>query len=318
MGTGGDVQSWRRQLARTMLRAKLSSVHGEEFESFFHQVMELGDPGFFPVRTRQGDLGADGLVIRDRKLYACYGPRVVDPNEVRRKFRSDLSSALSHRRDEFGIFVFVHNDLRGVLPEVSQEIARAQGDHPDLDFENFGCTRMFHVLKGLDKDDIEELLGPFPAEEAVTGVGMAELAPLLEHLATHRKSSPPPDSIPVPPSRKLEYNSFSAERQEELILRMRYVPVVREYYAGIQSPVERDEVAAAFRQEYLDLCEDYDDPDDIVDQLQWYILGNKAAGFKKEVSAQVVLMYFFGECEIFRVPPSEWQPNDGHRWGGAA
>ncbi|MFE1397237.1 ABC-three component system protein [Nocardiopsis dassonvillei] len=301
-----------------MLRAKLSSVHGEEFESFFHRIMELGDPSFFPVRTRQGDLGADGLVISGRKLYACYGQQVVDHTAVRRKFRSDLTSAVANRRGEFDTFVFVHNDLRGVLPEVTQEIARAQKEHLGMGFENFGCTRMFHVLKRLDEDDVEELLGAFPAEEAVTGVGMAELAPLLEHLATHRKSSPSPDSIPVPPSRKLEYNGFSAERQEELILRMRYVPVVREYYAGIQSPVERDEVAAAFRQEYLDLCEDYDDPDDIVDQLQWYILGNRAAGFKKEVSAQVVLMYFFGECEIFRVPPVKWQPNDGHRWGGAA
>lgn len=311
------MRSWKRQLARTMLKDKLSRVHGEEFESFFHQVMELGDPGFFPVRTRQGDLGADGLVVSDRKLYACYGPRVVDPAAIRRKFRGDLASAVSHRGTEFDTFVFVHNDLRGVLPEVTQEIARAQGEYAGLKFEAFGCTRMFHVLKRLDEDDIEELVGPFPIEEAVTGVGMAELAPLLEHLSTRRRNGPPPDSVPVPPSRKLEYNRFSEDRQEELILRMRYVPIVENYYATIQNPVERDEVAAAFRQEYLDLCADYD-PDDVVDQLQWYILGNKAARFKEGVSAQVVLMYFFGACEIFRVPPREWQPSDGHGWGGAA
>ncbi len=177
---------------------------------------------------------------------------------------------------------------------------------------------MFRVLRGLEDEDIEDLIGPFPLKAMVTGVQMAELARLLEHLSTRRKRSPLPGSIPVPPSRKLEYNRFSDEMQDFLLLSLRHVPLVQDYYNGLADPVDRDEVAAAFRQEYLELAETHDDPDAVVTRLQWYILGNEARDLKDQVEANVVLMYFFGECEIFRIPPKDWRTADELLEGGAA
>ena len=239
-------------------------------------------------------------------------------DEVRRKFRSDLAKAIANRGDDFDVFAFVHNNPRGVAPHVTKEISAARRDHPSLGFENFGLDSMFRVLKGLAEEDIEDLLGPFPLREMVTGIGMAELAPLLAHLSTRRKQSPLPGNIQVPPSRKLEYNRFSDEMRDFLLLSLRHVPLVQEYYNGLADPVERDEVAAAFRQEYLELAESHDDPDAIVTRLQWYILGNEAVDLKDQIEANVVLMYFFGECEIFKVPPKDRQAADEALEGGAA
>ncbi|MFD6096491.1 ABC-three component system protein [Nocardiopsis flavescens] len=312
------MEPWQRHCARTMLGDTIRNLHGEGFEDFFHRLMQLGDPGFFPVRTVQGDLGADGLTISDRKLYACYGPQVANEAEVRRKFRGDLAKAVANRGGDFDIFVFVHNNLRGVGPEVTREISAAQSSHPALCFEHFGLDRMFRVLRKLEDEDIEDLIGPFPLKAMVTGVRMAELAPLLDHLSTRRRRSPLPGSIPVPPSRKLEYNRFSDDMREFLLLSLPYVPLVHDYYAGLAHPVERDEVAAAFREEYLELAATHDDPDAVALGLQWYILGNEARHPKDQVEANVVLMYFLGECEIFRIPPPDWRTAGEVLEGGAA
>lgn len=311
------MHSWRRDFARPKLANKLAALHGQSFEDFFHELMELSHPGFFPVRTSQGDLGADGLVISGRKLYACYGPRVFRASEVRDKFRDDLAKAVENRDGHFGVFVFVHNELRGVSPEVTKEISEAQKEYPSLEFENFGLTRMCQVLRKLDDDDVEDLIGPFPATELVTGVGMAELAPLLEHLSSRRKRSAVPDGVPVPPSQKLEYNRFSDEMRDFLLKALPHVPLVGDYYQGLNNPFEEDEVAAAFHQEYLELADSHEDPDTVADHLRWYTLGNKAASLKDQIDANVVLMHFFGRCEVFRVPPEDWVSGDGVVEGAA-
>lgn len=312
------MHSWRREFARPKLGNKLATLHGQSFEDFFHQLMELADPGFFPVRTSQGDLGADGMAVSGRKLYACYGPRVFEPSKVRDKFRGDLVKAVEHRDGDFDSFVFVHNELRGVSPEVTKEISEAQKEHPALRFENFGLTRMYQVLVQLDDAIVEDLIGPFPATELVTGVGMGELAPLLEHLAARKRRSATPDSVLLPPRRKLEYNEFGYETKGFLLRALTYVPLVVDYYRKLNNPFEEDEVAAAFRHEYLELADSHEDPDTIVDHLQWYILGNKAASLKNQVEASVILMHFFGRCEIFRLPPEDWRATDGVLEGGAA
>lgn len=302
---------WKRTQVRPMLNTKLSGLHGEAFEEFFHELMQLAVPGFIPVRTEGslGDQSADGLTIDSRKLYACYAPQAFDRHKVLNKFDGDLAGAVEKRRDEFDTFVFVHNDLRGVAGTVSSAISAAKRDHTWLSFENLGATGMNALLCRLEEHFVEGLLGPFPAYEAVTGVGMAELAPLLEHLAENRLRGPAPDLVAIPPERKLDYNGFSPEMRHTLVWPMSYVRMVEMYYAGRTDPLERDEVARGFRAEYLTLSELCDDPDGIIDKLIDYILGNMSPTSKKRTDALVVLMYFFGECEIFKIPPPGWQPD---------
>ncbi|MCX4584632.1 hypothetical protein [Streptomyces sp. NBC_01481] len=84
-------------------------------------------PDFLDVRTHGnlGDQGSDGLSLHARKLYACYAPRSFDAAKLRKKFHDDLNSALAQRMGQFGTFVFVHNDLRGVHPEVGTMLMEA-------------------------------------------------------------------------------------------------------------------------------------------------------------------------------------------------
>ena len=124
----------------------------------------------------------------------------------------------------------------------------------------------------------------------VTGVGMDELAPLLAHLSTNRKRISLLGNIPIPPSRKLEYNRFGEDMADFLRLSLPHVPLIKDYYGGLADPLERDEVAAAFRQEYLGLVDTLEDPDAIVVRLQWYILGNEARSPKDQIETNIVLI----------------------------
>ncbi len=75
---GCGLELWERSILRHLLSAKLSELHGNAFEEFFHDVMSARFDGYLAVATHGnlGDLGADGLMLHERRLYACNGPEV--------------------------------------------------------------------------------------------------------------------------------------------------------------------------------------------------------------------------------------------------
>lgn len=300
------LELWERVFVRVMLGAKLDSLHGQAFEDFFLDLMCMRDPGFFDIRTRGrlGDRGADGLMISGRKLFACYGPQTVDEGEIRRKIEKDLASALRQRPGAFDAFAFVHCDRRGLDPVVSSALTDAQKSFPNLAFENVGFRRIHREILHLDRLEIEELLGPFPAKKVVTGVALHDVRPLLEHLARERKPQYGLPPVPVPSHRKMEFNEFSADAMTQMTAAMVHVPCVETYYTNVVDPTERDDVAAGFREHYLALAERHDHADQVLEELVLHILGNEAKGFAETLNAMVVLMYFFGECDIFKMPPA--------------
>ncbi|ABW16392.1 conserved hypothetical protein [Parafrankia sp. EAN1pec] len=145
-----------RTFARSMLRHLLEERTGNAFEHFFQDLISARYPTFIGVRThgKLGDMGADGL--GDGKLFACYAPEVPDADAVRGKFRSDLAKAVAKRDGQFDTFVFVHNDLRGVHPEISVLLTQARKDHPTLHSENLGPSRLQQELLRLERDEIEQ------------------------------------------------------------------------------------------------------------------------------------------------------------------
>ncbi|WP_408059262.1 ABC-three component system protein [Streptomyces mirabilis] len=75
--------------------------------------------------------------------------------------------------------------------------------------------------------------------------------------------------------------------------------------------LEHDEVARGFRVYYEQIRRDWADPEDVLWQLQMYVLGNAQPRPKVLRAALVVLAHFFGRCDIFEAPPTGWQPGVG-------
>ncbi|MBO2455430.1 hypothetical protein J4573_50715 [Actinomadura barringtoniae] len=300
------LELWERVFVRDMLSAKLNELYGNGFEDFFLDLMCARDPAFFDIRTRGtlGDRGADGLILDGDNLFACYGPQTIDEYEIKKKIKKDLTSAQRQRAGAFETFTFVHTDRRGMDPVVSIALSAAKKSFPELTFHNFGYRRFLNEIVRLDREQIEDLLGcQFPAQKVVSGVALRDVRPLLEHLAEERKPSVGLAPLPQPSVAKMEFNDFSADAMNQMMLAVPHVPTVKTYYDNVIDPVERDEVAQGFREHYLMLAEIHDDPDQILEELIFYIRGNEATGFTEFLNALVVLMYFFEECDIFKVPP---------------
>ncbi|MFI9331220.1 ABC-three component system protein [Kitasatospora sp. NPDC052868] len=301
----------QRMYARLKFLDLMAELDGAAFETFFQKVMQARHPGFLAVRTHGnlGDQGSDGLMLNSNRLYACYGPQTVSAKDIRKKFKDDLASARSQRPGQFTTFVFVHNDRRGVHPEVVTLLATARNDHSDLRFEELGSRVLWQELMQLDVVVAEDLLGcEIPVRPMAYSVGLEDLVPLLNHLTQLRAQADPLMELPQVHTDKLSYNQLDSESRESLKLGLRSVHLVEAFYAGGIRELEQDEVARGFRIYYEQVRQECADPEDVLWQLEMYVIGNAAQPPSRHRAAWVVLAHFFFRCDIFEAPPAGWSP----------
>jgi hypothetical protein len=303
------MQFEQRMFAHLKFLDVLADLHGTAFEDFFHKVMCACHPDFLDVRTagQLGDQGADGLSLHQRKLYACYAPETVEVTKVEAKLSSDLRKAVEKRAGQFGTFVFVHNDRRGIHPQVATLLSEAVTAHPELKFEQMGARRLWHEFMSLDQAAAEDILGcPIPIQQLVYGVGMEDLAPLLEHLRKQRAAADPLTPLPNVSPKKLDFNKIVGDARQALIRGMRHTHMVEAFYSGAYREVEHDEVTQGFRLYYDQIRTEREDPEDILWQLEMHVLGNASQPPRVQQAAWVILAHFFERCDIFQEPPADW------------
>jgi len=294
---------------RGVLWAHLHELYGNAFQQFFHDLMALCHPGFIDVRThgRLGDLASDGLDLYDGKLYACYAPETVDAAATVRKFWSDLAAAQVKRPGQFTAFVFVHNDVRGVQPEISVALSEARLRHRETHFEVMGLRHFRDLLGNQSSQDVEALLKtPLPLRH--TTLGLPEMEELLEDLAEARLNDAPEVQIEMVSVHKLRYSELTKDTQDELRDGMKYSPLIAEYYRQRIDVGERDEVAARFHAEYADAVSTGLEPEDVLLRLREFLAGNRTPAMPRYRAQTAVLAYFFESCDIFDNVPSGWSP----------
>lgn len=302
---------YERLSMRGVLWAHLHELHGNAFQSFFHDVMSLCVPGFVDVRTHGnlGDQSSDGLDLHDCKLYACYAPETVDGAATSRKFTSDLDGAIKKRPGQFTTFVFVHNDVRGVHPEISTALAEARTTHPGISFEVMGMRHFRDLLGKQDSRDVEVLLKSQLPMHHTVAVGLQEMEELLADLATMRLSDIPPLPVENVSVHKLRYSELTKDSQAELRDGMRHSAAISDYYRRRIDITERDDVAARFHAEYLDAVNDGLEPEDVLLRLREFLAGNRLPSAPSYRAQTAILAYFFESCDIFENAPAEWEPD---------
>lgn len=304
---------YERLSMRGVLWAHLHDLHGNAFQTFFHDLMALCVPGFVDVRTHGnlGDLASDGLDLHDGKLYACYAPETVDASATIQKFTSDLAGAIKKRSGQFTTFVFVHNDVRGVHPEISAALADARAAHPGTSFEVMGMRHFRDLLGKQDSQDVEALLrSQLPMQHAVS-IGLQEMEELLADLASLRIADISPPPIETVSVHKLSYSKLTEESQAELRDGMRHSATISDYYQRRIDITERDDVAARFHAEYLDAVGDGLEPEDVLLRLREFLAGNRMPSAPIYRAQTAVLAYFFESCDIFENAPMGWEPTTG-------
>jgi hypothetical protein len=299
------------QYAKDKLMSLVENSFGTDFENLFHRLMQLRRPDYVVVRThgKLGDLGADGLGLADRTLFACYAPQSVDTDNIRKKFRGDLDSAMAQRSGEFDTFVFVHNDRRGGLhPVITKELPAAQAAYPAIGIQQLGPFKLWAEALYLDRVQMEIVLDDrIPIELVVYEIGMADIEPLLKHLEQARVRVLADAPIVIPSIEKADYNSLGEAEQLNLQTGRTFAYLVEEYYRNLLDLHERDEVATGFQTYYRRMrAEHGDDADRVMFEMEGYVFGQARPYPKRELAGRAVLAYFFDQCDIFEVPPPGW------------
>jgi hypothetical protein len=309
------VQTQQLLYAKVLFNQQFDELYDNAFQDFFQKLMQYRYPTFLPVRPHGslGDQGSDGLRSDQDKLFACYGPQSPNDGETRDKFRKDLASAIRNRSGQFSVFVFVHNDRKGMHPRIATELMTAKRGHPSLSFEQMGKVVFWREFMRLDILDAQDLLGQeIRVEQLVHGISLVDLEPVLSHLGRTRDRNDlsEPHTIPM---NKIEFNLLGADVRDFLIHGMRFAKQVADYYEGFYDVLARDETAAAFRERYESLREQALTPDEIFQELFVYVAGNRALDPATLTSVYTILSYFFQTCDIFEEPPVDY----GHHVGGA-
>jgi hypothetical protein len=300
----------QRMYARVKYLDLMTDLYDNSFETFFQSLMCARYSDFLDVKTagRLGDLGADGLLLYQESLYACYAPQVYDANSIANKFASDFAKACAKRQGEFKKFIFVHNDRRGMHPQLTSMLAEASKTQRDIKFGQMGLRHIWHEMMQLSKQEIEDLLRcEIPIEPATYGIGMEELAPLLSYLKENRRlSSTSPQIIDEVSEDKLDYNCLDPDTRRQLVEAMKYTPLVERYYTKTADDNEPEEVATGFTTYYRIVHSEWPDAEDVLWQLEMYVLGNQSQPPQIEKCAWIILAYFFERCYIFEEPPPGW------------
>jgi hypothetical protein len=297
--------------ARVKYLELIAELYDNAFENFFNNLMCARYPDYLDIKTAGslGDMGADGLLLYSDSLHACYAPQSFDSGKVTKKFNSDLEKACRKRKGEFSRFVFVHNDRRGMHPHISSLLSEAKNDFPSIKFTQMGRRNIWQEIMRLELHQVEDLLGcQIPIDSLTYGVGMEELAPLLTYLKAQRNGQ----LDPLPPANevsedKLDFNLLDSDSRQQLVSAMKYTHLVDQYYRKTNDETESPEVAAGFAAYYQIVRTEWQEAEDILWQMEMYVLGNQVQQPQTVRCAWIILAYFFERCYIFEEPPPGWR-----------
>ena len=174
-------------------------------------------------------------------------------------------------------------------------------DHSPIQVRWWGFAELRNFVFELSDADVASLFGPAPSRQGMTDLGIAELAPLFDHISSLAEAVDS-DIRPVPPT-KLEWNMLSPQVASLLRAGMARERLVRDYFRWSPDPRERDRVGDIARRRYAALKEDRRSPDDIYVALQAWLGGNQIGSAARQNAVLAVLAFLFQECDIFDRPP---------------
>lgn len=280
-----------------MFRDLYGRMTGNAFQDFFSDLMEKAHPGDF-IRVRpwgkSGDKKNDGYLRSERMIFQVYAPNELQSVRTVAKIEGDFNGAVTHWRDHFDRWVFVHNSVGGLGPDVTKKLLELNGSQ-DISVESWGEAELRRKVFGLCDADLALLLGPAPTLRDMLDLGLEVLAPVLDQVA----AMPAPECIDLrpPPADKVARNMLSQHVETLLCAGMMRVDLVRKYF-GVQS-TSQDAIARSFHLHYQELRHAGMSPDEIFGALQRYAGGEAVPGPARQSAVLAVLAFFFEECDIY-------------------
>ena len=303
------AQSWYQLKFQNMfLRLK-----GTAFQDFFADLMSRRHRSDF-IRTRpwgpSGDRKNDGYLQSKRKLFQVYAPNEMAANETVSKITEDFAGALPYWEAYFDTWVFVHNALDGLGPEVLRCLLRLKQENPHVDVEQMGYEALEQEVLSLSQYDLEVLLGHAPDARAINSLRSSDLMAVLDQLA--RADVLPEVEIRPVSLEKIDKNSFSEESKQYLRMGRRKSILIRSIFDSFPDPLTGERIVQTFRARYIHLKLQRLPSDKILSELVLFTggysdhyKGGAVEAQRHEAAVAAVLSYLFEQCDIFE-DPENW------------
>lgn len=295
---------YRLKFQNTFLRLK-----GNGFQELFGDIMSRRYPGDF-VRTRpwgaHGDRKNDGYLRSERTLFQVYAPNEMSASETVKKIEADFAGALPHWKDFFAIWVFAHNAMDGLGPDVLQCLLDLGRRNSDISVRQWGYEALEECVLALRQQDLEAVLGYAPDARAVNNVRSADLIKVLETIAQTDVAAGS-DIKPVSVD-KINKNSLSDDSVHYIRMGQRKSSLVRGIFNSFTDPLRAERIVQSFRTKYMDLKLQGLTSDRMLSELIRFT-GGYSEGKSGPVEAQrheaavaATLAFLFESCDIFEDP----------------
>ena len=278
---GTAFQDWFAELAK--------HAYGSDFEA----IRNYGN---------QGDWKCDGRLVKSGTIFQCYAPGEVPEREVISKINEDFAGAQLKWPNFMNVWVFVHNDKRGVPPKIANHLDTLRSDNPTITVEIWEESNLLDLFEMMSLNAKRLMFGEVPTRETLNDLTLPGLAPVID--ALKEKEPNPNDPLPPPPSpQKLAKNALSKEATLLLSLGRRKVKLVETFLNKDGLADKGEKIAESFRQYYDELKALELDVDTIFTHLHKHV--GVYAEPAKQAAAMAILAYFFDSCDIFEDPTEE-------------
>ena len=278
---------------------------GTQFQELFTGVMQRRYPGDFQkVKPygNQGDKKCDGFQSSVGRVYQVYAPEQMNSRTTLSKINEDLRGALGHWQKKMKEWTFVHNQYRGLPPDVVIRLEFLK-KCKTLKIDHWCDTELREIFFQLHPADQAALLGPAPTPQSVMRIEMDDIINVVKAIA--QQSAPISEEVGQVPPGKLEANALSSSVKDLLILGSRKSRLVKQFFSEWNDPLLGDRVAASFRVKYGLLKAEGKVGDEIFLELWRYAGVSKHASMSQESAVLALLAFLFEECEIFEPAPME-------------
>jgi hypothetical protein len=215
------------------------------------------------------------------------------------KINEDFDGAKEYWGLHFDKWVFAHNAIDGLSPQVQRHLLDLEKANPGIKLDPWGLEEFRQVFRKITIDDLQSWLGFVPSEETKSDLGFSDLQIVLETIAD--RSTLPLREVRDVPMGKIEANALSENVATLLKAGMMKAQLVATFFEQWHDETLGERVAEAFRSKYQalrGLCH----PDDIFSRLQSWAGGADRGSPKHQLAFLAIIAYYFASCDIFEEP----------------
>jgi hypothetical protein len=283
-------------------RSAFHEKKGTAFQDWFVQLAgHAYGPDFEEVRPygKQGDLKCDGRLVSIGTIFQAYAPYMMKDVKLNAKIKEDFEGAITHWDGWMKTWIFVHNDARGLPPDVNRYLDTLRSQHPKVKIEVWSEQELLKLRGMMDLAAHQSMFGFAPSQAIVDRLALQDLVPVIDALSQAEPSVTDPPLTP-PSLQKLQKNSLSTDAAVLLQMGRRKSDLVATFFARGPRPDLGEHIAQAFREHYQTLKNLELPADSIFRHLQEYAGGNGDP--RRQGAALAVVTYFFDACDIFEDP----------------